>query len=110
VTAPEMEPLMTPAEVAETFRVSTEAVRRWVRAGRLTPVRTPGGRARYSAADIRALLNAAPEYPAPGSDIPAEKNFGMTGYVVGECGHRVAGSEWRAGFRTCERCPKAMSS
>lgn len=39
-------------------------------------------------------------YPAPGSDIP-----GQPGYVVGTCGHRSAGSEWRAGFRTCERCP-----
>lgn len=26
-----------------------------------------------------------------------------TGYVVGYCGHAVAGSEWRAGFRVCER-------
>jgi hypothetical protein len=29
----------------------------------------------------------------------------MPGYVVGYCGHRVAVSEWQAGFRTCERCP-----
>lgn len=42
----------------------------------------------------------AAAYPAPGSEIP-----GQPGYVVGTCGHRVAGSEWRAGFRTCERCP-----
>lgn len=28
----------------------------------------------------------------------------LNGFVVGECGHRVAGSEWRAGFRVCERC------
>lgn len=28
----------------------------------------------------------------------------MPGYMAGECGHRVAESEWRAGFRTCERC------
>jgi hypothetical protein len=27
------------------------------------------------------------------------------GYVVGRCGHAVAASEWRAGFRVCERCP-----
>lgn len=27
------------------------------------------------------------------------------GYVAGECGHAVALSEWRAGFRVCERCP-----
>ncbi len=29
----------------------------------------------------------------------------MTGYVAGHCGHRVAESEWRAGYRNCERCP-----
>ncbi|MEU8362360.1 hypothetical protein AB0C27_40710 [Nonomuraea sp. NPDC048882] len=40
------------------------------------------------------------EYPNPGSAIP-----GQPGYVVGECEHRVAVSEWRAGFRVCERCP-----
>jgi hypothetical protein len=41
----------------------------------------------------------APQYPDPGSDIP-----GQPGYVVGVCGHRVAQSEWNAGFRDCERC------
>lgn len=41
-----------------------------------------------------------PAEPEPGSEIP-----GQPGYVVGTCGHRLAGSEWRAGFRTCERCP-----
>ena len=43
---------------------------------------------------------STPSYPEPGSAIP-----GQPGYVVGECGHRVAGSEWRVGFRVCERCP-----
>jgi hypothetical protein len=42
-----------------------------------------------------------PVYPAPGSTIP-----GQPGYVVGHCEHRVARSEWRAGFRVCERCPE----
>lgn len=41
-----------------------------------------------------------PAYPEPGSEIP-----GLPGFVVGTCEHRVAASEWRAGFRTCERCP-----
>jgi hypothetical protein len=30
---------------------------------------------------------------------------GRPGYVTGECGHAVAGSEWQAGFRRCEHCP-----
>jgi hypothetical protein len=44
-----------------------------------------------------------PVYPQPGAPIPLELNGGMAGYVVGKCGHRVAESEWRAGFRNCER-------
>jgi hypothetical protein len=44
-----------------------------------------------------------PVYPQPGAPIPLELNGGMAGFVVGECGHRVAESEWRAGFRNCER-------
>jgi hypothetical protein len=64
-------------------------------------------------ARMRAWLDAtsigensdAPRYPNPGSEIP-----GQPGYVVGTCRHRVAGSEWRAGFRTCERCPREASA
>lgn len=50
----------------------------------------------------RALVldGSEPAYPEPGSQIP-----GQPGFVVGTCGHRVAGSEWRAGLRACERCP-----
>ena len=43
----------------------------------------------------------------PGDPIPAERTGGMTGFRVGECGHRVAESEWVAGFRNCERCGEA---
>lgn len=41
-----------------------------------------------------------PVYPEPGSSIPD-----WPGYVVGTCQHRIAESEWRAGYRACERCP-----
>lgn len=47
-----------------------------------------------------AAHDAVATCPAPGSPIPDQ-----FGFVVGECEHRVAASEWRAGFRTCERCP-----
>ncbi|NEA22637.1 DUF6197 family protein [Actinomadura bangladeshensis] len=46
-----------------------------------------------------------PFYPHPGSEVPDRP-----GYLVAECGHSVAGSEWRAGFRTCERCLNAESA
>ena len=59
--------------------------------------------------EMRAAVLAAAGLPdlttvEPGDPIPPEHTGGMTGFVVGECGHRVAGSEWRAGFRNCERC------
>ena len=39
------------------------------------------------------------------AEIPFDPGTGpQPGYVVGHCGHRVAHSEWRAGFRNCERC------
>lgn len=37
--------------------------------------------------------------------LPVGEPFpGREGFVTGQCGHAVAGSEWRAGFRNCERC------
>jgi hypothetical protein len=38
--------------------------------------------------------------------VPVGKGFPgcEDGYVTGLCGHRVARSEWAAGFRKCERC------
>jgi hypothetical protein len=64
----------------------------------------PGGSEDWLCAHDVQLVRKAPAgegpvYPAPGSTIPDQP-----GFVVGECTHRVAGSEWRAGFTTCERC------
>ena len=39
----------------------------------------------------------------PGDPFHDGKNL-VPGYVAGTCGHRVAQSEWKAGFKTCERC------
>lgn len=39
------------------------------------------------------------------ADVPVGEEIpGQPGYIKGQCGHRVAATEWRAGFRTCERC------
>lgn len=48
--------LMTPAEVAEAFRVDTATVTRWARAGLLNPVFTLGGHRRYRASEINERL------------------------------------------------------
>ncbi len=44
---------------------------------------------------------AEPGTPFRAPDLPPVL---VAGFVVGECGHRVAGTEWRAGYRNCERC------
>ncbi|MEA2507209.1 MAG: hypothetical protein QOH48_1827 [Actinomycetota bacterium] len=50
--------LLTPAEVAEVFRVDPKTVTRWAKAGKLSSLRTLGGHRRYRADEIRILLGA----------------------------------------------------
>ncbi len=56
--------LLTPAEVSQKFRVHPKTVTRWVKAGKLTAVRTPGGHRRYHADQVDALLAQVAD-PAP---------------------------------------------
>lgn len=54
--------LLTPEEVARVFRVDPKTVTRWAAAGRITSIRTPGGRhRRFRESDVRALLEAGDE-------------------------------------------------
>lgn len=46
---------MTPAEVADFFRVSPDTVARWADEGRLPCFRTPGGQRRYRRTDVEAF-------------------------------------------------------
>lgn len=121
--------LMTPAEVAHLFRVDPKTVTRWAAAGRIGSIRTPGGHRRFRESEVRALLEAETlimegtyEYGhgvvedagngkkrytvsfTPGDPFVSEAFGPREGYVVGECAHAVAQSEWNAGFRKCERC------
>jgi excisionase family DNA binding protein len=48
--------LLTPREAAEMFGVTTTTLARWVRAGEISSVTTPGGHRRYQRADVHALL------------------------------------------------------
>ena len=47
--------LMTPAEVAHFFRVDSKTLARWVKAGKLRAVWTPGGHRRYYETEVLAL-------------------------------------------------------
>lgn len=66
---PEIEPLLTPGEVASMFRVNSKTVGRWAKSGKLDAIRTLGGHRRYREVDIRALLtgdNWIPRRPPRG--------------------------------------------
>lgn len=54
----EQEKLLTTAEVAAVFGVASITPPRWARAGRVTLIRTPGGRFLFRESEIRALLAA----------------------------------------------------
>ena len=51
--------LLTPAEVAQMFRVNPKTVTRWARAGKITAIRTLGGHRRFRASEIRQYLAEA---------------------------------------------------
>jgi excisionase family DNA binding protein len=57
--AVETQALLTPAEVAEIFRVDPKTVTRWANNGKLTTLRTLGGHRRYKESEVRNLLGAS---------------------------------------------------
>lgn len=56
---PDTEKLLTPAEVAQIFRVDPKTVTRWAQAGKLSSLRTLGGHRRYRRAEIDRLIAPA---------------------------------------------------
>jgi predicted site-specific integrase-resolvase len=54
--ADEAPPLFTRTEITVMFGVNAKTVTRWVRAGRVSATRRPGGTMRYRADEISALL------------------------------------------------------
>jgi excisionase family DNA binding protein len=58
--------LLTPAEVAELFRVDPKTVTRWARSGKLSSIRTLGGHRRYRASEVRKFLEQSDESDSGG--------------------------------------------
>ncbi len=56
----DLDPLLTPGEVAALFKVDPKTVTRWARQGKLTAIRTLGAHRRYRESEVRALLQGAP--------------------------------------------------
>ena len=57
--AVDAEALLTPAEVAQLFRVDPKTVTRWANGGKLTSMRTLGGHRRYRESDVRTLMGGS---------------------------------------------------
>ena len=53
---PDNDELLTPAEVAELFRVNPRTVTRWARSGQMAAIRTLGGHRRFRKSEILAQL------------------------------------------------------
>lgn len=53
---PEVDKLLTPAEVAALFRVDPKTVTRWAKAGKIGSIRTLGGHRRFRESEVMALL------------------------------------------------------
>jgi len=55
--------LLTPAEVAELFRVNPKTVTRWARSGKVSAIRTLGGHRRFRRSEIEAQLHGGKTAP-----------------------------------------------
>ena len=55
--------LLTPAEVANIFRVDVKTVSRWAEDGKIPCLRTLGGHRRYRESDVQAYLVADSPHP-----------------------------------------------
>lgn len=94
------------------WRVTAREVNRGAR-GHGRAQRSPYSQIRCPACNLTWRSKAA--YVATLPDwhqaVPFDPGTGpMAGYVAGLCGHRVAESEWRAGYRTCEQCGRGLTS
>jgi excisionase family DNA binding protein len=54
----EVDPLMTPVEVAKLFRVDPKTITRWAKKGKLSTVRTLGGHRRFFRVEVNQLFQA----------------------------------------------------
>lgn len=60
MTATLSEKLLTPGQVAATFRVTSKTIAHWADAGKLSCIRTLGGHRRYYEDEIQAVLGVVP--------------------------------------------------
>jgi excisionase family DNA binding protein len=73
-TVDDVEQLLTPAEVAQLFRVNPKTVARWATTGHLGSIRTPGGHRRFRETEVSALFTALSQAAPtrPGTEQPRQ--------------------------------------
>lgn len=83
----QIDPLLTPGEVAALFRVDPKTVARWAADGRIPSIRTLGGHCRFRESEVWALLQTTPQ---PAVDAPRDGDE-VTLCVTGRAIHTSAG-------------------
>jgi excisionase family DNA binding protein len=83
------ERLLTPAEVAATFRVDVKTVSRWAKAGKITALRTLGGHRRYRESEVTALLNGTDTRPGAVTVTVAARHI-LAGDIRNPARHPIA--------------------
>lgn len=53
----DLEPMLTPGQVAALFRVTPKTITRWAEAGKLPVIRTLGGHRRFPAHGVQAVYD-----------------------------------------------------
>jgi len=98
--------LLTPSEVARMFRVDPKTVTRWAAAGKLRSVKTLGGHRRFSAADVRALL----ELPEEAAAAPVFHRCYRCGGTGGTVLDRGTGFGKARYMHSIEACPGSVAN
>jgi len=98
--------LLTPSEVARMFRVDPKTVTRWAAAAKLRSVKTLGGHRRFSADEVRKLLEM-PEETTPAPVFHRCYRCGGTGGTVHDRGTGYGKARY---MHSIEACPGSVAN
>ena len=97
--------LLKPGEVARLLRVSTVTLTNWSRAGKLTPVLTPGGHHRYRASEIAQYTRTIGEVVLNKNGAELDVWLRVNGRPHWFSMHRADVERFLAGDETCTALP-----
>ena len=100
--------LLKPGEVARLLRVTTATLTTWSRAGKLTPVLTPGGHHRYRASEIAQITRNVGEVVLNKNGSELDVWLRVNGRSHGFSTNRADVERFLAGDETCTALPASV--